>query len=86
MRFVGRNLDKAPLGPCYDVLLVSSFGLTVECLKRRLVAKVMLVFEKLPLEARSWASRNVMAQSSTFGLGSVIKAHKHIVYVGGFSH
>ncbi|MFS7998505.1 hypothetical protein Hanom_Chr12g01154631 [Helianthus anomalus] len=71
MRFLRRNLDKAPLGPCHDVLLVSSFDLTGRTPKTETRSQSYTSFRKSSLDARSWASRNVMARSSTLGPASV---------------
>ncbi|KAF5803606.1 hypothetical protein HanXRQr2_Chr06g0273351 [Helianthus annuus] len=70
MCFLGRNLDKAPLGPCHGVLLISSFDLTGQTPKTETRSQSYARFRKSPLEAQSWASRNVMARSSTLGPAS----------------
>ncbi|MFS7960099.1 hypothetical protein Hanom_Chr08g00698981 [Helianthus anomalus] len=70
MRFLGRNLDKAPLGSCHNVLLISSFDLTGRTPKTETRSQSYARFRKSHLEARSWASKNVMARSFTLGLGS----------------
>ncbi|MFS7974878.1 hypothetical protein Hanom_Chr10g00873931 [Helianthus anomalus] len=71
MRFLGRNLEKALPGPCYDVLLVSNFDLTGRTHKTETRSQSYVRFRKTPLEARSWASRNVMVRSSTLGPASI---------------
>ncbi|MFS8014901.1 hypothetical protein Hanom_Chr15g01350131 [Helianthus anomalus] len=57
-------MDKAP---CHDVLLVSSFDLTGRTPKTETRSQSYARFRKTPSEARLWASRNVMARSSTLG-------------------
>ncbi|MFS7998489.1 hypothetical protein Hanom_Chr12g01154441 [Helianthus anomalus] len=71
MRFPRRNLDKAPSGPCHDGLLVSSFDLIGRTPKTETRSQSYTRFRKSPLDARSWASRNVLARSSTLGPASV---------------
>ncbi|MFS7945687.1 hypothetical protein Hanom_Chr06g00527151 [Helianthus anomalus] len=52
MRFLGRNLDKAPMGPCHNVLLISSFDLTGRTLKTESRSQSYSRFRKSPLKAR----------------------------------
>ncbi|MFS7953335.1 hypothetical protein Hanom_Chr07g00617311 [Helianthus anomalus] len=52
------------------MFLVSNFDLTGRTPKTETRSQSYASFCKSPLEARSWASRNVMARSSTLGPAS----------------
>ncbi|MFS7997596.1 hypothetical protein Hanom_Chr12g01143621 [Helianthus anomalus] len=70
MCFLGRNLDKA----WGLATTCSSFHASiwlVERLKRMTRSQSYTCFPESPFEARSWASRNVMARSSTLGPASM---------------